>query len=70
MIGMSGTHLYKLLDRNVVPHYRVGTHRRIRLKDLLEFAEERDADRRELAERFKDQAGTLKRAVGEIADLL
>lgn len=69
-LGMSRTHLYKLLDRGILPHHRVGKHRRVYLKDVLEFAEERDNDRRELAERFASQDMTLKGAIDEVASLV
>ena len=33
-IGMSRTHLYKLLDRGALPSHRVGSHRKIFASDL------------------------------------
>ena len=69
-LGMSRTHLYKLLDKGVIPSHRVGRDRRIAGKDLFAFAARRDADRRELAERFAHQNETRTGAVEEIADLL
>ena len=69
-LGMSRTHLYKLLDKGVIPSHRVGRDRRIAGKDLFAFAARRDAERRELAERFAHQDETRAGAVEEIADLL
>lgn len=36
-LGMSRTHLYKLLDAGLIPSRHVGRDRRIRVHDLLDF---------------------------------
>lgn len=69
-LGMSRTHLYKLLDRGEIVSHRVGRDRRIRVTDLVAFEEQRQRDRRELAERFAKQQRTRAGAIDEIADLL
>ncbi|GAA2830724.1 excisionase family DNA-binding protein [Kribbella solani] len=69
-LGMSRTHLYKLLDRGEIASHRVGRDRRIRLRDLAAFDAQRDRDRSELAERFAHQHKTTADAANEIADLL
>lgn len=69
-LGMSRTHLYKLLDRGEIVFDRVGRDRRIRLHDLLKFESQRQRDRSELAERFAHQHQTSSRATDEIVDLL
>lgn len=69
-LGMSRTHLYKLLDRGEIVFHRVGRDRRIRVHDLLQFEEQRQRDRRELAERFAHQRQTAVAATDEIVDLL
>jgi excisionase family DNA binding protein len=69
-LGMSRTHLYKLLDRGEILFHRVGRDRRIRLSDLIEFEKQHQHDRRELAERFARQRTTSAAANDEIADLL
>ena len=69
-LGMSRTHLYKLLDRGEILSHRVGRDRRIRIHDLLEFEEQHQRDRRELAERFAQQRRTAADVDDEIADLL
>ena len=69
-LGMSRTHLYKLLDRGEIVSHRVGRDRRILVRDLIPFEERRQRDRRELAERFAHQSATRSGAVDEIADLL
>ena len=69
-LGMSRTHLYKLLDRGEIMSHRVGRDRRIRLNDLLTFESQRQCDRRELAERFATQQKTLAGAIDEVASRL
>ena len=69
-LGMSRTHLYKLLDQGEIVSHRVGRDRRILLRDLIVFEERRQRDRRELAERFASQSKTREGAIDELADLL
>ena len=69
-LGMSRTHLYKLLDRGEIVSHRVGRDRRIRMRDLIAFEERHQRDRRELAERFAHATVTTAAATDEIADLL
>lgn len=69
-LGMSRTHLYKLLDRGEILFHRVGRDRRIYLRDLINFEGQRQSDRRELAERFANQQQTAAAADDEIAALL
>lgn len=69
-LGMSRTHLYKMLDRGEILFHRVGRDRRIRLSDLVDFEKQHQRDRRELAERFAHQRKTAAAANDEIADLL
>lgn len=69
-LGMSRTHLYKLLDKGTIASHRVGRDRRIVIRDLMQFATQRDAERRELAERFASQDRDRSDATQEIADLL
>lgn len=69
-LGMSRTHLYKLLDNGIIVSHRVGRDRRIIVRDLAQFAAVRDTERRDLAERFASQDRDRSEAVEEIADLL
>jgi len=43
---VSRPHLVKLLDEGSVPHHKVGTHRRVRVEDVLDYRERRGAIRR------------------------
>jgi excisionase family DNA binding protein len=53
LLDMSRPHLIDLLEQNEIPHFKVGSHRRIKLEDALAFKAKRKAARlqalRELA---------------------
>lgn len=53
VLKMSRPHVYKLLDDSVIPSHTVGRRdRRVRLEDLLKFANAREVARCALAETF------------------
>lgn len=45
-LGMSRQHLVNLIEKGEIPHHRVGSHRRVTLKDLLTYQQVRDTARR------------------------
>lgn len=45
-LGTSRQFLVNLLDQDVIPHHRVGTHRKVYFKDLLAYQKKRDQQRR------------------------
>ncbi len=53
-LGMSRQHLVNLLEDGRIPFHRVGTHRRVTFKDLLEFESKRDTERRAVLDKAFD----------------
>jgi excisionase family DNA binding protein len=45
-LGVSRQHLVDLLEENTIPFHKVGSHRRVYFKDLLEYERVRDSGRR------------------------
>src|SRR5580658_5348751 len=45
-LGVSRPFVVALLEKDAIPHHSVGTHRRVYLKDLMEFQRQRDVRRR------------------------
>ncbi len=45
LLGMSRVYLKTVLDRGKIPFYYVGTHRRIRLLDVLAYRKQREGER-------------------------
>lgn len=54
-LGMSRQFFVGLLEKGEIPFHRVGTHRRVSFKDLLEYEKNRDRKRRESMDRLTDE---------------
>jgi len=54
-LGVSRPFLVKLLEEGGIPFHRVGTHRRVLLKDLRAFQKNRDRERRSAMKRLFDE---------------
>jgi excisionase family DNA binding protein len=59
ILGVSRPHLVKLVEREEIPYYKVGKHRRIRLIDLLVYKERRDSKRRQVLDQIKADSEEL-----------
>lgn len=56
LLGVSRPHVVKLIEEGKLPCHKVGAHRRIRMKDLLEFQRLRDHDRRDALDELARRA--------------
>jgi len=45
-LNVSRPHLVKLVDQGVIPHHKVGTHRRMYFRDVLAYRARQEADSR------------------------
>ena len=49
----------KLLDENVIPHTKVGRHRRVKFADLMAYKQRREAESRQAMDELAAQAQEL-----------
>lgn len=56
IIGVSRPHVVKLLDSGSIPFHKTGSHRRVLLKDALEYAKKRDAERKKILNEIAKKA--------------
>ncbi|CAM4447635.1 excisionase family DNA-binding protein [Deinococcus marmoris] len=54
LLGVSRPHLVKLLDDGALASWKVGTHRRVRLDDLLVYRARRDVQRQQALQELAD----------------
>jgi len=58
-LNVSRGFISKLLKSNTIPHVLVGSHRRIRFEDLMQYKKVRDANRREGLKRLTQMSEEL-----------
>ncbi len=56
LLGVSRPHLIKLLEAGDLHYHKVGSHRRIYLKDLVAYQKRRDFERRAALDRIAKEA--------------
>ena len=54
-LGMSRQFFVNVLEKGEIPFHRVGSHRRVTFKDLIEYEKKRDRKRRESMDRLTDE---------------
>jgi len=60
LIGVSRPFIIKQIEADKLPHRRIGTHRRVMFKDLMDFKHRIDADRSKALEQLSAEAQKLK----------
>lgn len=69
LLHMSRPHLLKFLDRGDLAFHRVGSHRRIRMSDLLDFIDRRERAKAEVAHALGNGAAIAQRVRDGAAEL-
>lgn len=59
LLGSSRQHVVKLLQEGLIPYEKVGTHRRMRIEDVVAYKQQRQSTREETLTRMSEQAERL-----------
>lgn len=65
LLNVSRQYLVRLLDEGRIPFTKTGTHRRVKVEDLLSFKEQRDRERR----RALDELTQISEELGGYSEL-
>jgi excisionase family DNA binding protein len=60
MLGVSRPFLIRQMEARKIPFRRIGTHRRIRFQDVMEYKRRIDADREKILDQLAAEAQELK----------
>ena len=60
MLAVSRPFIIKQVEEGKLPHRKVGTHRRIMFKDLMDYKRRMDADRRKALDELSAEAQKMK----------
>jgi len=58
-LNVSRPYLVRLLEEGKIPFHKVGTHRRIRFEDVVQYKEQRQKISQDALQRLADQAQEL-----------
>lgn len=59
LLNVSRPFLVRLLEKGEIDYRKVGTHRRVRLEDLLVYRDQRDSERRRLLDEIASESQEL-----------
>jgi excisionase family DNA binding protein len=60
LLHVSRPHLVKLLQDGTIPYYNVGTHRRVRIEDALDYRAQRAVTRRQKLDELTELSEELE----------
>lgn len=59
MLGVSRPFFVQMLEKGDIPFHKIGTHRRVRYRDVVDYKKRLDTQRREALEALTEQAQAL-----------